>query len=53
MDIGVRNGGDPQYVDMATRAIGLHVLPADVYGSGLLPETWEGLIYLPGHWSVR
>lgn len=52
MDIGVRNGGDPQYLDMATRAKSLTVLPADVYGSGLLPERWEGLIYLPGAWTV-
>ena len=52
LDVGVRNGGDPEYLDMASRAVELTVLPGDVYGSGVLPASWEGLIYLQGGWSV-
>ena len=52
VDVGVREGGAEHYIDLATRAAWVNVLGADVYGSGVLPTSGEGLVYLQHTWTV-
>ena len=52
VDVGVRESGTEHYIDLATRAAWVNVLGADVYGSGVLPTSGEGLVYLRHAWTV-
>jgi lipopolysaccharide transport system ATP-binding protein len=42
-----------EWVDFVEQAIAFHVQPADIYGSGKLPERSQGVIFIPGQIDVR
>lgn len=41
------------WVDYVEQALAFHVQPADVFGSGKIPQHSQGIIYVPGEVTVR
>ncbi|MGG6239887.1 ABC transporter ATP-binding protein [Nodosilinea sp. AN01ver1] len=42
-----------EWVDFIERAIGFEIIPKDVFGSGKIPDSSHGLIFLDGEISVK
>jgi lipopolysaccharide transport system ATP-binding protein len=41
-----------EWVDCVERALAIHVEPADVFGSGKIPDHTQGIVYVPGQIRV-
>nr|WP_290226434.1 ABC transporter ATP-binding protein [Trichocoleus desertorum] len=42
-----------EWVDFIERAIGFEVYPADIFGSGKIPDSSHGIIFFPGQITVK